>query len=70
MCYQKLLLNNVIALYVSRPKADMLPFDDEIDTNSSHILNRSEYDKDDDESSDNGDLKPENPEFYQAKKRK
>ena len=41
----------------------MLPVDDEIDANDTHILNKAEHNKDDDESSDNQILKPENQEL-------
>ena len=37
LCCQKLRLNNSIVLYVSRPKCDTLPFEDELDANTSGI---------------------------------
>ena len=48
----------------------MIRFNDEIDANATRILNKTEYDKDGDESSDNESLNTKNPEFYQPPKRK
>ena len=42
----------------------MLLFDDELDANASRILNQTECDKDDEESSGCEILKPENPELH------
>ena len=67
---QKLCLDNSIAFYVDSPKVDMLPFADEIDVNTTLVLDRSEEDKDDKESSDDEDLKTENPEVHSSAKRK
>ena len=55
---QKLRLDNKIALYVHRPKVDMLPFSEEIDANNTLVLDRNQEDKDDRESSDDEDLNP------------
>ena len=46
----------------------MLPFDEEIDANAAHILNKSDCDTDNEEYSENENLNYENLEFYQAKK--
>ena len=58
---QKLRLGNSIAFYVHRPKVHMLPFADKIDANATFVLERSEEDKDDRESSDDEYLNPDNP---------
>ena len=68
--HQKRRLNNSIILCVSRPKCNILPFDEEIDASATHILNHTEHDKDDEEFSDNESLNPENLEFHQPPKRK
>ena len=48
----------------------MLPFNEEIDPNATLVLRRSEWEKDDEESSDEEDLNLDNPEFFAATKRK
>ena len=58
--YQKLCLNNSIALYVDRPKVDTLPFDDEIDANATLILKWSQWHKNDNESSDDENIDLDN----------
>ena len=49
---QKLRLNNIIILYVSRPKYGMLLFEEELDANTSLILNQTECVRCDEEFSD------------------
>ena len=61
LCLHKLRLNNIIILYVSRLKWHILPFEEELDANASHILNQTEFDRDDEESSEDEDLNLENP---------
>ena len=68
--HKKLRLNNSIVLYVSRPKCDMLPFEDELDAKTSRILNSTECDRDDEEYLDEEDLKFDNPELHSSPKRK
>ena len=68
--HQKRRLKNSIILWVSIPKVDMTRFDDEIDANATRILNKTEHKKDDEESSYNEILNPENPELHHPQKSK
>ena len=45
---QKLLIENSITFYINRPKVNTLPFTEEIDASDILILNRSEWNNDDD----------------------
>ena len=67
---QKLCIDNIIVLCVSRSKCDMLLFKEEIDANASCIVKNAEHDLDDKECSGSASLNPKNPEFHQPPKRK